>query len=92
MAQKVVTSNPAIITASDTNDNVLVFKELKRKKVFTIEIVSGSIKIHSGYETNSDSPTLLDGNKIVVTAGKGIGDGYIHFKANVAGQSFRISY
>jgi hypothetical protein len=91
MAQKFITSNPSVLSGTSAVDTQIIIKEITDKTEFSLEVITGDVKFHSGYEVNSDSAEYSENQKLILTAGNGMGDGRIHFSSESA-YSFRISW
>lgn len=88
-----ISNIPDLVTAADTNDTELVFTDtvaIERPQAYCfIEVVTGSFKFRVGSDATSSPADYTAGQKLVVTFMPGVRN--IHFKASVAGQTFKIS-
>lgn len=94
MADVAVETIPALITAADTTDNVLIFDEVLEplltnpQRIAFIEIVTGTFRFSVGAAITGDEPQYTEGEKLPVTFTDELD---LHFKATTNGDQFKLT-
>ena len=95
MALIILDANPALVTATDTGENVIQFGSdfdaaLSSPVTAAIEIVTGTFNFNSmGNTAASGASYTTAGTKVLVTFKNASG---ISFKATTIGDSFKVSF
>jgi hypothetical protein len=96
MANISIITNPGLITAADTNDNVLTIPDTlapvlgSPQRTAFIEVTVGTFRFSSGTVLTGavNEPTYTVGNKVIITFTQELP---LHFKATTAADAFKIS-
>ena len=95
MASITITTNPTLVTSSDTKSTTIVFDQPSLGSILAaintayIEVVSGTFNFNVGGAASATNGTYVGGDKLILTFGNGKS---IDFKAANAAETFKISF